>query len=62
MQRGIRRLRNGGELGKGAILFDALSGIIAVVIGVLVYREKVSPYQFIGMGLGITAIVFLSMG
>jgi multidrug transporter EmrE-like cation transporter len=58
----IISLRNGGELGKGAILFAALSGIIAVVIGVLVYRVKASPYQFIGMGLGIMAIVFLSMG
>ncbi len=58
----IISLRNGGELGKGAILFAALSGIIAVIIGILVYREKASPYQFIGMGLGITAIVFLSIG
>ena len=62
MQRGIRRLRNGGELGKGTVLFAALSGIIVVILGVFVYREKASPYQFIGMGLGITAIVFLSMG
>jgi multidrug transporter EmrE-like cation transporter len=58
----IISLRNGGELGKGAILFGALSGIIAVIIGVLVYREKVSTYQFIGMILGIAAIVFLSRG
>jgi len=49
-------------LRKEAILFAALSGIIAVIIGILVYREKASPYQFIGLGLGITAIVFLSMG
>ncbi len=58
----IISLRNGGELGKGAILFGALSGIIAVIIGVLVSREKVSTYQFIGMILGIAAIVFLSRG
>jgi len=35
---------------------------IAVIIGILVYREKASPYQFMGLGLGITAIVFLSLG
>jgi multidrug transporter EmrE-like cation transporter len=57
----IISLRNGGELGKGAILFGVLSGIIAVIIGVLVYREKASTYQFVGMVLGIAAIVFLSM-
>jgi len=54
-------LRSGGELGKGAVIFAALSGIAAVVIGLLVYREKVGSYQLIGMVLGIVAIVFLSM-
>jgi multidrug transporter EmrE-like cation transporter len=54
-------LRSGGELGKGSVIFAALSGIVAVMIGVLVYKEKASPYQLIGMALGIAAIVFLSM-
>jgi len=54
-------LRSGGELGKGAMIFAALSGIAAVVIGLLVYREKVGSYQLIGMMLGIVAIVFLSV-
>ncbi len=58
----IISLRSGGELGKGAVIFAALSGIAAVVIGLLVYREKASPYQLIGMVMGITAIVFLSIG
>lgn len=57
----IISLRSGGELSKGSVIFAALSGIIAVVIGVLVYKEKASPYQLIGMVLGIAAIVFLSM-
>jgi len=57
----IMSLRNGGELGKGAILFGTLSGIVAVIIGVIVYREKSSTYQVVGMVLGIVAIVFLSM-
>jgi multidrug transporter EmrE-like cation transporter len=54
-------LRSGGELGKGAVIFAALSGIAAVAIGLLVYREKASPYQLIGLVLGIAAIAFLSM-
>lgn len=54
-------LRSGGELGKGAVIFAALSGIAAVMIGLLVYREKASPYQLVGMILGIVAIAFLSM-
>jgi multidrug transporter EmrE-like cation transporter len=54
-------LRSGGELGKGTVIFAALSGIAAVVIGLLVYREKVGPYQIVGLVLGIVAIVFLAM-
>jgi multidrug transporter EmrE-like cation transporter len=54
-------LRSGGELSKGAVIFAALSGIAAVVIGLFVYKEKASPYQLIGMILGIGAIVFLAM-
>ncbi len=54
-------LRTGAELSRGAILFSVLSGIGAVILGVFVYREKVSPYQVIGLLLGIAAIAFLSV-
>lgn len=54
-------LRTGAELGKGAVLFSVLSGIGAVMIGVLVYHEKTTPWQVIGLALGIAAIAFLSM-
>ena len=54
-------LRTGAELGKGAVLFSVLSGIGAVMIGVLVYHEKTTPWQLIGLTLGIVAIAFLSM-
>ncbi|HEY5002212.1 MAG TPA: EamA family transporter [Ktedonobacteraceae bacterium] len=54
-------LRTGAELGKGAVLFSVLSGIGAVMIGVLVYHEKTTPWQIIGLALGIAAIAFLSV-
>lgn len=54
-------LRTGAELSKGAVLFSVLSGIGAVLIGVLVYHEKTTPYQYIGLILGIAAIAFLSI-
>ena len=54
-------LRTGAELGKGAVLFSVLSGIGAVMIGVLVYHEKTTPWQVLGLALGIAAIAFLSM-
>ena len=54
-------LRTGADLGKGAVLFSVLSGIGAVMIGVLVYHEKTTPWQIIGLLLGIAAIAFLSV-
>jgi multidrug transporter EmrE-like cation transporter len=54
-------LRAGAELGKGAVLFSVLSGIGAVLIGVLVYHEKTTPWQIIGLILGIAAIACLSI-
>ncbi|MFL5666675.1 MAG: hypothetical protein ACJ8BW_35800 [Ktedonobacteraceae bacterium] len=41
--------------------FSLLSGIGAVLIGVLIYHEKANPYQLIGLALGTIAIAFLSM-
>lgn len=54
-------LRSGGTLSRGSVIFSALSGVVAVVLGLFVFHEKASPYQLIGMALGIVAIVFLSM-
>ena len=53
-------LRTGAELGKGAVLFSVLSAAGAVLIGLLVYKEKTGPYQLVGLALGIAAIAFLS--
>ena len=54
-------LRSGANLGKGAVLFSVLSGIGAVIIGLFVYQEKTSPYQLVGLTLGVVAIAFLSI-
>jgi multidrug transporter EmrE-like cation transporter len=54
-------LRSGAELSKGSIIFSALSGVGAVLIGLLVYHERVNTFQLLGMILGIAAIIFLSI-
>ncbi|MBV9712063.1 MAG: EamA family transporter [Ktedonobacteraceae bacterium] len=54
-------LRTGAELSKGAVLFSVLSGIGAVMIGVLIYHEKTTPWQVIGLILGVAAIACLSI-
>jgi multidrug transporter EmrE-like cation transporter len=57
----LHSLRNGAELSKGNIIFSALSGGGAVLIGLLVYHERVNGYQLVGLILGIAAIIFLSI-
>ena len=54
-------LRSGGMLSRGSVIFSALNGVVAVVLGLFVFHEKASPHQLVGMALGIAAIVFLSM-
>ena len=54
-------LRTGAELSKGAVLFSILSGVGAVMIGVLVYHEKTTPWQIAGLVLGVAAIACLSV-
>lgn len=57
----IISLRIGAELSQGAVLFSVLSGAGAVLIGIFIYHEKTSPFQIVGLVLGIAAIAFLSM-
>ena len=57
----LTSLRTGAELGKGAVLFAVLSSIGAVLIGLVVYKEKANPNQLIGLSLGIAAVAFLSV-
>lgn len=54
-------LRAGAQLSKGSILFATLSGVGALLLGLLVYHERVSTIQVIGMLLGIGAIALLSL-
>jgi hypothetical protein len=55
-------LKNGAELAKGAIFFSVGSGILAVMIGVGLYKEVIGKYEIIGVILGILSIAFLSIG
>jgi multidrug transporter EmrE-like cation transporter len=52
-------LKNGAELGRGAIIFSVASAIIAILLGVLIYKEPVSKIQTAGLALGLLSIVLL---
>jgi len=55
-------LRAGVGIGKGFIVAAVLSGIGTVLLGVLVYHERISGPALIGVVLGIVAIAFLAAG
>ena len=49
-------LKNGSGLARGAVIFSVASGIIAVGLGLLVYKEEVTRTQVIGLVLGLISI------
>ena len=49
-------LKNGSGLARGAVIFSVASGIIAVVLGVVLFKEEVTKIQMIGMVLGVISI------
>ena len=54
-------MKNGARLGRGAVLFSILSAIMALVIGIIIYKEPVTKFQTIALILGFLSIVFFSL-
>ncbi len=54
-------LKNGSGLARGAVIFSVASAMIAILIGLAVYKEPVSMYGVTGICLGVLSIVFLSL-
>lgn len=52
----VSALRQGALLSTGSVIFSVASAILAVLVGVALYREPVAPHQWAGMGLGVIAL------
>lgn len=52
-------LRTGDTLTRGAIIFSVGSAIIAVLIGLVIYKEHLTRLEAIGIFLGLIAVVLL---
>lgn len=52
-------LKNGAQLGRGAIIFSVASAIIAIILGIILYKEPVSKLQALGLVLGVVSILLL---
>ena len=54
-------LKNGMELSKGAVLFSVISAVLACFIGVGLYKESLTWFEWIGILLGLLAIGLLNL-
>lgn len=52
-------LKNGSGLAKGAIIFSISSAIVAIILGIFLYKEDVTRYQLAGIGLGVVSLVLI---
>lgn len=53
-------LRQGASLSIGATIFSVASAVLAVLIGVGVYKETVQLHQWIGIGLGTVSLMLVT--
>jgi glucose uptake protein GlcU len=52
-------LKNGSGLARGGTIFSVASSIIAVVLGIFLFQEKLNAYQLAGIGFGIVSLVLI---
>jgi drug/metabolite transporter (DMT)-like permease len=53
-------MRKGSGLARGAVLFSIGSAVAAVLIGTLMYGEKIGRAEMAGIFVGLIAIVLIS--
>jgi len=52
-------IKNGSGLARGAIIFSVSSAVIATVLGLYFYHEKMTGYQTAGIILGLTSLILI---
>ena len=52
-------LKNGSGLARGAAIFSVASAILAIILGIVLYKESVTRLQIAGMILGIISIALI---
>lgn len=55
----LSAIRSGSGLARGSIIFSVGSAIVAVVLGLLLYKEKTSSLEIVGIILGVIAIAII---
>lgn len=50
------------EISIAIIVISILNFLVVILLGLLYYKETLTPLQFVGLGLGAVAIVLLLVG
>lgn len=52
-------LKHGSGLARGAVIFSVASAVLAVIIGLVFYKERMSGMQIMGIAIGLISIILL---
>lgn len=55
-------LKDGSGLARGGLLFSVGSALLAILIGLVMYREQVGTRELWGLGLGVVSVILLVGG
>ncbi len=55
----LSAMRHGSGLARGGIVFSICSAILAVLLGLILYRENTNKLQLTGMILGVVSIIII---
>lgn len=52
-------LREGSGLARGAVIFSVASAILALIIGLILYKESLTKTETIGVLVGVVALILI---
>lgn len=52
-------LKGGVGLGRGSVIFSIASAVVAIILGVIFYKESVNHIQFTGLLLGVFSLILI---
>jgi len=52
-------MRRGMPLGRAVVVFGTMNLVLAVVAGIAIFKERLSPVQWAGVGLALLAVVLV---
>lgn len=58
----LSALKHGSGLTRGAMIFAVGSAVVAVIIGLALYKEAVTKTQLAGVALGLVALILIFWG